>query len=112
MSAMEREDTQSSQEHENFAPFSFQLLEILFPMRLLPFGKTFSNNSAFRRRAGMGFNGCASNRFTLAMKDIMQESDDLLVMVQMLIKELISTTFPDMLRKHTQLKVLTQSEIR
>lgn len=68
---MEREDTKNAEEHVSFAKFVLSEFGKSFANVVNEIGNNCVTNKAFCSRAGISFIVCASHRFNLAVKDLM-----------------------------------------
>ncbi len=86
-SPCESENSQSAENHYQFLLFVLELFGKSIENVVALEGDNRSANKAFAIRVGCGFVGCASHRYNLAMKDILQEEQIVIQKVRELIRD-------------------------
>ena len=104
MSPMGDEDSLSSQEHYDFATYILKLYHKSWENVVCLVGDNCNTNKALADLAHKPLLGCASHRFNLAVKDILEEYSDVTSCVYHMMKKLKNIIPAAKLRKLTPLR--------
>ncbi len=103
-SSLENETTQSANAHLEYIGYVLELFNKSIENVVCLIGDNCSVNRSLAKRIGIGFIGCASHRWNLAMKDVTGSSDLSISKVEVIMKAFRRPKLAGKLRKLTHLK--------
>lgn len=112
LSPMENEESQDANEHYDFVKFVLSVFGKTMDNVVALIGDNTSTNKAFARCLGPFFVGCHSHRYNLAMKDILEEYEEVIEKVQAIMKKLSYQIPAAKLRRFTLLKAKQRNVTR
>lgn len=98
--------------HVEFVSFVLDVFQNSWTNVAALIGDNCATNKSFSRQAGCRFIGCASHRFNLAVKDILSQNEDIVMLIRALIVRLRNLIPSAKLRKLTPLEAKIDNETR